>query len=382
MYKQSEDKQDYYQLLGVERNASSSEIKRAYRKLAMKYHPDRNAGSAEAELKFKQIKEAYEILSDNEKRSRYDQFGHAGVDPNMGAGPGGAQSGFGDIFDDIFGDIFGGGGRANSRSGAQRGADLRYGIDLTLEEAVHGISKTISYPVAVKCDGCSGSGAAAGSKPIKCSACNGQGQVRMQQGFFSIQQTCPTCQGQGTTISEPCTACHGNGRKKDKKSVVVKIPAGVDTGDRIRLSNEGEAGGNGGPNGDLYVEVHVLTHPIFERDGNNLYCEVPISFTTAALGDSINVPTLEGQVSLRIPAETQTGNQFKLKGKGVKSVRNNHIGDLYCKIIIETPVRLNSSQKNLLKEFQDSLNQDIKKHNPKTKSWFNGVKQFFDNMRS
>ncbi len=377
-------KQDYYQLLNVDTNASSADIKRSYRKLAMKYHPDRNEGNAEAELKFKQVKEAYEILSDNEKRSRYDQFGHAGVDPSMGAGPGpgGAQSGFGDIFDDIFGDIFGGSRGGGTRSSTQRGADLRYGIELTLEEAVHGVSKTISYPVAVKCDSCSGSGASVGSKPVKCTGCNGQGQVRMQQGFFSIQQTCPNCQGKGTVISEPCNACRGQGRKKDQKSIVVKIPAGVDTGDRIRLSNEGEVGVNGGLSGDLYVEVHVLSHNIFQRDGNDLYCEVPINFTAAALGTSINVPTLNGQVSLKIPIETQTGNKFKLRGKGVKSVRNGNIGDLYCKVIIETPVRLSSEQKELLEEFQKSLDQDIKKHNPKTKSWFSGVKQFFEDMRT
>ncbi len=375
-------KQDYYEVLGVANDAAQADIKKSYRKLAMKYHPDRNINDASTEAKFKEAKEAYEVLSDPEKRSRYDQFGHAGVDPSMGSGPGGANAGFGDVFDDIFGDIFGGARGGGGRSRVQRGADLRYGLELSLEDAVHGVEKKISFPVSASCKTCSGSGAKKGSKPKKCDKCKGQGQVRMQQGFFSIQQTCPSCQGQGTVISSPCEKCHGQGRVRDQRKLSVKVPAGVDTGDRIRLSNEGEAGVNGGPSGDLYVEVHVASHQIFEREGNHLHCEVPVSFTVAALGGSIEVPTLSGKVSLKIPSETQSGSLFRLRNKGVKSIRNSKIGDLVCKIIIETPVKLTSGQKELLNKFQESIDSDPKKHNPKAKSWFSGVKTFFEKMKS
>ena len=315
-------KEDFYKLLDVERNASDAEIKKSYRSMAMKYHPDRNADNPEAaEAKFKQIKEAYEVLSDPKKRSAYDQFGHAGVDPSMGGRPGGfgGAEGFSDIFGDVFGDIFGGGGR--QRSNVQRGSDLRYNLELSLEEAVAGTETKIRIPVLVSCGECNGSGAKKGSSPVICSTCHGHGQVRMQQGFFSVQQTCPTCRGTGKQIKDPCGDCHGQGRVQETKTLSAKIPAGVDTGDRIRLAGEGEAGERGGPAGDLYIEIRVKEHAIFTRDGANLYCEVPISFVTACLGDEIEVPTLNGKVKLTIPAETQTGKSFRLRGKGVKPVR-------------------------------------------------------------
>lgn len=373
-------KEDYYKTLGVESSASGADIKKAYRKLAMKYHPDRNSNNADAEAKFKEVKEAYEVLSDPEKRSRYDQFGHAGVDAaSMGGGHAGS-AGFGDIFDDIFGDMFGGG--RGGRGSAQHGADLRYPLELSLEEAVFGVSRNITYPVSAKCDECKGNGAAKDAKKVSCQTCNGKGQVRMQQGFFSIQQTCSACHGQGSVFTEMCKKCHGQGMQKIQRTVSVKIPAGVDNGDRIRLANEGEAGVLGGKNGDLYVEVHIREHNIFAREGDNLFCKVPISFSTATLGGDVDVPTLDGQVNLKIPHETQTGKQFRLKGKGVKSLRSGRIGDLFCEVEIETPIRLNKEQKDLLQSFQDSLNQDMKKHSPKAKSWFSGVKEFFEQMKS
>jgi molecular chaperone DnaJ len=373
-------KEDFYKLLGVERNASDAEIKKSYRRLAMKYHPDRNKDNqAEAEAKFKQIKEAYEVLSDPKKRSAYDQFGHAGVDPSMGAGRGGfgAES-FSDIFGDVFGDIFGGGGRA--RSSVQRGADLRYNLELTLEEAVAGTEAKIRVPVLVVCSECSGSGAKKGSSPVICSTCHGHGQVRMQQGFFSVQQTCPTCRGTGKQIKDPCGKCYGQGRVQETKTLSVKVPAGVDTGDRIRLAGEGEAGERGGPAGDLYVQVQVKEHEIFTRDGANLYCEVPISFPTACLGGEIEVPTLDGKVMLKIPAETQTGKLFRLRGKGVKPVRGGAVGDLLCRVQIETPVHLTKEQKELIQQLGDSLSGGGKHHSPQEHSWTDGVKSFFDKL--
>lgn len=373
-------KEDFYKLLGVERNASDAEIKKSYRRLAMKYHPDRNKDNqAEAEAKFKQIKEAYEVLSDPKKRSAYDQFGHAGVDPSMGGGRGGfgAES-FSDIFGDVFGDIFGGGGRA--RSSVQRGSDLRYNLELTLEEAVAGTEAKIRVPVLVVCSECSGSGAKKGSSPVICSTCHGHGQVRMQQGFFSVQQTCPTCRGTGKQIKDPCGKCYGQGRVQETKTLSVKVPAGVDTGDRIRLAGEGEAGERGGPAGDLYVQVQVKDHEIFTRDGANLYCEVPISFPTACLGGEIEVPTLDGKVMLKIPAETQTGKLFRLRGKGVKPVRGGAIGDLLCRVQIETPVHLTKEQKELIQQLGDSLSGGGKHHSPQEHSWTDGVKSFFDKL--
>lgn len=372
-------KEDFYKLLNIDRNASDAEIKKSYRSLAMKFHPDRNADNPQAaEVKFKQIKEAYEVLSDPKKRSAYDQFGHAGVDPSMGGRPGGfgGAEGFSDVFGDVFGDIFGGGGR-QQRSASQRGSDLRYNLDLSLEEAVAGTETKIRIPVLVGCGECKGSGAKKGSNPIICTTCHGHGQVRMQQGFFSVQQTCPTCRGTGKQIKDPCGSCHGDGRVQETKTLSAKIPSGVDTGDRIRLSGEGEAGERGGPSGDLYIEVRVKDHAIFTRDGSNLYCEVPISFTTACLGDAIEVPTLNGQVKLTIPPETQTGKSFRLRGKGVKQVRGGPVGDLLCKVRVETPVQLTKDQKELIAKLGESLSDGGKQHSPQEHSWIDDVKNFF-----
>ena len=372
-------KEDFYKVLNVDRNASDAEIKKSYRSLAMKHHPDRNADNpAAAEEKFKQIKEAYEILSDPKKRAAYDQFGHAGVDQSMGGGRGGASD-FGDAFSDIFGDMFGrrGGGQ---QQGGQRGSDLRYNLEISLEEAVSGTEQKIRIPVLVTCGDCSGSGAKKGSSPVTCSMCHGHGQVRMQQGFFTVQQTCPTCRGTGKQIKDPCGKCYGQGRVKDEKTLSAKIPAGVDTGDRIRLSGEGEAGQQGAPSGDLYIEIHVRPHAIFKRDGANLSCEVPISFVTACLGGEIEVPTLGGKVLLKIPAETQTGKLFRLRGKGVKPVRGGSVGDLICKVLIETPVNLTTEQKSLVEKLGESLLSNGKHHSPQESSWISSVKNFFDKL--
>ena len=373
-------KEDYYQLLGVEKNASDAEIKKSYRSMAMKFHPDRNKDNPEtAEAKFKQIKEAYEVLSDPQKRSAYDQFGHAGVDGSMGGRGGGgftAES-FSDVFGDVFGDIFGGG---RQRSGPQRGSDLRYNLELTLEEAVAGTESKLRVPVLVACKECDSTGAKKGSSPITCSTCHGHGQVRMQQGFFSVQQTCPTCRGSGKQIKDPCGVCRGEGRVQETKTLSAKIPAGVDSGDRIRLAGEGEAGERGAQAGDLYVQIHVKDHDIFTRDGANLYCEVPISFATACLGDEISVPTLQGKVMLKVPPETQTGKLFRLRGKGVKPVRGGAQGDLICKVNIETPVHLTKEQKALVEQLNDSLTGGGKQHSPQEHSWTDGVKSFFDKL--
>jgi len=373
-------KEDFYKLLGVDRNASDAEIKKSYRSMAMKHHPDRNKDNpVEAEAKFKQIKEAYEVLSDPKKRSAYDQFGHAGIDPSMGGGRGSGGFGGAESFSDIFGDIFGG-GRQQQRSNVQRGSDLRYNLELTLEEAVFGTDAKIRVPVLVACGECSGSGAKKGSSPVICSTCHGHGQVRMQQGFFSVQQTCPTCRGTGKQIKDPCGVCYGQGRVQENKTLSAKIPAGVDTGDRIRLAGEGEAGEFGGPAGDLYVQVQVKDHQIFTRDGANLYCEVPISFPTACLGGELEVPTLNGKVLLKIPAETQTGKVFRLRSKGVKPVRGGPVGDLLCKVQVETPVHLTKEQKALVEQLSDSLSGGGKHHSPQESSWTDGVKSFFDKL--
>ena len=375
-------KRDYYQVLGVAKNASEAEIKKSYRRLAMKYHPDRNTGdmSAEAEKTFKEAKEAYEVLSDAQKRAAYDQFGHAGVDPSMGAGQGfGGGASFSDIFGDVFGDIFGG-GRGGGGSRVQRGADLRYNLELSLEDAVAGTSVKIKVPAWVQCGSCGGSGAKKGSSPSTCGTCQGAGQVRMQQGFFSVQQTCPTCHGRGTVIEDPCPACRGQGRLQETKTLSVKVPAGVDTGDRIRLAGEGEAGDRGGPPGDLYVQVHVREHPIFTRDDSNLYCEVPIAFTTAALGGELEVPTLNGKVVLKIPEGTQAGKMFRMRGKGVKPVRGGPQGDLICRVLVETPVKLNDHQRDLLLRLDESLKGGGRKHSPNAHSWVDSVKGFFEKM--
>ena len=379
-------KRDYYEVLGASKNASEAELKKAYRRAAQKHHPDRNPDSKEAEEKFKECKEAWEVLSDSRKRAAYDQFGHAGVDPSMGGGggygPAGAGAGFSDIFGDVFGDIFGGGRGGGARGGQRvyRGSDLRYNLELSLEDAVAGTEVKIRVPTLVSCTECDGSGAKKGSEPKTCTTCGGHGQVRMQQGFFSLQQTCPHCQGSGTIISDPCATCHGKGRVQERKTLSVKVPAGVDTGDRIRLAGEGEAGENGGPPGDLYVQIQVKAHPIFKRDENNLYCEVPISFVTAALGGELEVPTLNGRVTLKIPAETQTGKMFRMRGKGVKPVRGGPVGDLLCRVSVETPVRLTRRQKELLQEFSGEMDQGGSHHNPQAHSWLDGVKKFFDGL--
>jgi molecular chaperone DnaJ len=367
-------KRDYYDVLGVDRGASASEIKKAFRRVAMKHHPDRNPDNKQSEDKFKEAQEAYEVLSDDDKKANFDRFGHAS--PNQGAGGG---AGFGDIFGDVFGDIFGGSGTASGRSGSARGSDLRYDLQLELEDAVKGKTVEIEIPTLDPCSTCNGSGARAGSSPRTCNSCQGVGQVRMQQGFFSVQQTCPKCRGRGQMITDPCGGCHGQGVVEKRKTLSVKIPAGVDTGDRIRLAGKGEAGPQGGPNGDLYVQMNVAEHSLFVRDGANLHCEVPISFSQAALGGELEVPTLSGKVKLKVPLETQSGKLFRLRGKGVTQVRGGGPGDLLCRVVVETPINLSAKQAKLLKSFDTSLS-GSSKHSPRSSSWFSGVKSFFDNL--
>ncbi len=384
-------KRDFYDVLGVAKNASEEEIKKAYRKLAMKYHPDRNQGEGKektakaAEEKFKEVKEAYEVLTDANKRAAYDRFGHAGVDPSA-AGAGGFAGGqgfgnfadaFGDIFSDIFGGAMGGAAGRGGRSAAYRGADLRYNMELTLEQAARGFSTDIRVPSWDTCETCRGTGAKPGTSPKACGTCGGSGAVRMTQGFFSIQQTCPTCHGSGKVIAEPCTTCHGDGRIKKNKVLEVSIPAGIDEGQRIRLSGKGEPGLNGGPPGDLYVEIRIKPHEVFQRDGDDLHCEVPVSIVTAALGGDVDVATLDGKVSLSIPEGTQSGKTFRLRGKGVKGVRSSYPGDLYCHINVEVPVRLTDKQKKLLREFDASLREGGAKHSPQTKGFMDRMKGFF-----
>lgn len=374
-------KRCYYEVLGVSRDASEADLKKAFRRLAMKHHPDRNTGnSEESEVKFKEAKEAHEVLSDPNKRAAYDQYGHAGVDPSMGGRPGAGGGGFEDIFGDVFGDIFGGGGRRGQR--AQRGSDLQYNLELSLEDAVFGTEVKIRVPTLVACKTCSGSGAKEGTSATTCTTCHGAGQVRMQQGFFAVQQTCPQCRGKGKMISDPCPDCHGQGRKQEQKTLSVKVPAGVDTGDRIRLANEGEAGEQGAPNGDLYVQMHVKPHDIFTRDDNDLFCEMPISIGTATLGGEIEVPTLDGKLRLKIPGETQTGKLFRMRGKGVKPVRGGATGDLLCRVNVETPVKLSNKQKDLLKKFEESIRESSSKHSPQHASWGDRMKKFFDDLKA
>ena len=374
-------KRDYYETLGVPKNASEDEIKKAYRKLAMKHHPDRNHGdtSKEAEAKFKEVKEAYEMLSDGQKRAAYDQYGHAGVDPNMRGGPGAEGfGGFAEAFGDIFGDVFGGGrGRGGGGRQVFRGSDLSYAMEITLEEAAEGKTTEIRIPTWDECETCHGSGAKPGTKPITCTTCHGAGAVQMRQGFFSVQQTCPTCHGSGKIIPEPCTACHGQGKIKRNKTLEVKIRAGIDDGQRMRVTGSGEPGVNGGPPGDLYIEIRLKKHDIFERDGDNLHCVVPVSVTTAALGGEINVPTLKGAAAIDIPEGTQSGKQFRLRGKGIKGVNSSYPGDLYCHVRVETPVKLTEFQRKLLKELDDSLKKGGEKHSPTDKGWFDKAKEFF-----
>ena len=391
------NKRDYYTVLGLTRDATEDDLKKAYRKLAMKHHPDRNPDDKSAEEKFKELKEAYEVLSDPKKRAAYDQFGHAGVDASAGFGGRGPGpegfGGFADAFGDIFGEIFGqqrGGARGN---GVYRGADLRYNLELsledaargsdvkiripTLEEAARGTEAKIRIPTLEQCTTCNGSGAKPGTQPKTCTSCNGRGEVRVSQGFFSIQQTCPSCHGTGKIVSDPCESCQGAGRTRKQKTLSVKIPAGVDQDDRIRLAGEGEAGVNGGPNGDLYVVVQLKAHAVFQREGADLHCEMPISFATAALGGEIEIPTLDGQAKIKIPAETQTGQVFRLRNKGIRPVRGSVTGDLYCHVALETPVKLTSRQKELLREFETISQKDPEAHTPRAKGFFDRVKEFF-----
>ena len=372
-------KRDYYEVLGVARNASEEELKKAYRRLAMKHHPDRNPDDAGAEAAFKEAKEAYEMLSDASKRRAYDAHGHAAFEHGTGGGGGQSQADINDIFGDIFGNIFGGGAGAR---GPRRGADIGYVIELDLEDAVAGVDKRIEVPTMVGCGPCKGSGSEDG-KVETCTTCQGRGQVRFQRGIFSMQQPCPTCGGRGQKLSNPCKSCHGAGRVEEEKVLSVKIPAGVDNGDRIRLSGEGEAGPAGAQAGDLYVEIRVRDHAIFQRDGDDLHCEVPIRFSQAALGDTIRVPTLGGEAEIRVPTETQTGKVFRLREKGVKSVRSRSTGDLYCRVVVETPVNLTPQQRDLLKQFEETfVGEGARRHSPRSSTFIDGVKSFWARMTS
>jgi len=375
-------KRDYYDVLGLAKNATDDDIKKAYRKLAMKYHPDRNQGDGakKAEESFKEAKEAYEMLSDPDKRAAYDQYGHAGVDPNAGGfrpgGPGAEGfGGFAEAFGDIFGDVFGGGRRGGGQQ-VYRGADLSYAMEITLEEAARGKDSQIRIPSWDECDTCHGSGAKPGTSAKTCSSCNGSGTVHMRQGFFSVQQTCPHCRGTGKIIPEPCMTCHGAGKVKKNKTLEVKIPAGINEGMRIRSAGNGEPGTNGGPPGDLYIEIRIKPHDIFERDGDDLHCTVPVGLTTACLGGSIEVPTLGGKAEIELPEGTQHGKTFRLRGKGIKGIRSSYPGDLYCHIAVETPVKLTEHQRKLLKELDESLSKSDK-HSPNAKSWTHRVKDLF-----
>jgi molecular chaperone DnaJ len=371
-------KRDYYQVLDVPRTATEADIKKAYRRLAMKYHPDRNPGDKDAEENFKEAKEAYEVLTDQQKRAIYDKHGHDGIDAARqgGGGGGGGGADFGDIFGEVFGDIFGG-NRRGGRSQVFRGADLRYELELELPQAVFGYTTEVEIPRLMECETCHGSGAAKGHSPVTCDQCQGSGQMRISQGFFQLQQPCNRCRGTGRIVRNPCDTCLGQGRVRRTRKLSVKVPAGVSTGDRIRLGGEGEAGRNGGPPGDLYIEMNVKPHDIFERDGDDLSCEVPVSFATAVLGGSVKVPTLEGDVSIKIPAETQSGRVFRLRDKGVKPVRGGDRGDLFCRVVVETPVNLSAEQRDLLRKFDESLRSDGRGHTPREEGFFEGVKRFF-----
>lgn len=369
-------KRDYYEVLGVTKTSTEIEIKKSYRKLAMKYHPDRNPDDAEAEIKFKEVKEAYEVLSDGRKRQAYDQFGHAGVN-GQGGGFGGGGAGFGDAFSDIFSDFFGGRGGGGAQTRAERGSDLRYNLELSLEEAVEGTEVEIEIPTWASCATCEGSGAKKGTQPETCSTCQGAGQIHMQQGFFAIQQTCPECQGAGEVIKDPCPDCRGQGRIRENKKLSVKIPAGIDTGDRIRLSGEGEAGYHGGSAGDLYVQIKIKSHSVFTREDSNLFCDIPVCVTTLMLGGDLEVPTLNGKVKLTIPAGTQTGKSFRIREKGIKAVRQSSAGDLFCKVQAEIPVKLDDGQLELVKQLDASLEKNVDRHRPKKQSWYDKVKSFF-----
>ena len=376
-------KRDYYDILGVSRDVDDAALKKAYRRLAMKYHPDRNPDDTEAIDKFKEAKEAFEVLKDSQKRAAYDQFGHAGVSNQSGAGGGFGGADINDIFGDVFGDIFGGsGGRGRGGPRVYRGDDLQYNLEITLEEAVAGTDTQIKVPTTIECDACDGSGAKRGTSPSNCTTCHGVGQVRMQQGFFSVQQACPACRGKGKVIKEPCAKCRGQGGVRKEKTLSVKIPAGVDSGDKIRLSGEGEVSDSGGPAGDLFVAIMVKSHAIFQRDNADLQCTVPINFATATVGGELEVPTLDGRVKLKIPAGTQSEKVFRLRSKGVKPVRGGPVGDLLCKVRIETPINLSKEQRELLMQFHETISgPNAQKHSPQAHNWIGGVKKFFDELR-
>ena len=374
-------KRDYYEILMVEKTVTEDGLKKSYRKLAMKYHPDRNPGDKAAEESFKEISEAYEILSDAKKRAIYDQHGHEGLQRGGPGGGGFGGGGFSDIFGDVFADIFGG-GQGGGRGGPRRGADLRYMMELTLEQAVFGVTETIKLPTWDDCGACNGYGSADGKKPRECPTCQGSGQVQVRQGFFVLQQTCPHCRGRGVSVTDPCKTCRGVGKTKRDKTLEVKIPAGVDTGDRIRLSGEGEPGDKGAASGDLYVQINVKPHEFFERDGSDLYCTVPVSIVTASLGGELEVPTLKGKAQLKVPEGTQSGKAFKLRGLGVKSVRGGPQGDLICNLVVEVPVDLNRKQKELLRAFGEAVDGDSGKHTPESASWLGKAKKFFDGIAS
>jgi len=377
-------KRDYYETLGVAKGASEAEIKKGYRTKAKELHPDRNTDNPNAEAQFKEANEAYDVLKNPEKKAAYDRYGHAAFEGGMGGGGqrGGGQgdfaSAFSDVFDDLFGDMMGGGRGGGGRSRAQRGNDLRYNLRINLEDAYAGMQKTVNVPTAVSCDGCNGTGAEGGSEPVTCPTCSGMGKVRAQQGFFTVERTCPTCSGMGQTIKNPCKKCHGQGRVEKEKSLSVNIPAGVETGTRIRLAGEGEAGMRGGPTGDLYIFIEVNDHKLFERENTNLFCRVPVSITSAALGGEIEVPTIDGGRSrVKIPEGSQSGRQMRLRSKGMPALRGGGQGDMFIELAVETPVNLTSRQKEILREFDEIAAEN----NPEGSSFFKSVKSFWDGMK-
>jgi molecular chaperone DnaJ len=382
-------KRDYYDVLGVARGASADELKKAYRTKAKELHPDRNSDNPNAEAQFKEVNEAYDVLKDADKKAAYDRYGHAAFEGGMGGGGGGPRGGgfngqgdfasaFSDVFEDLFGDFMGGGRAASGRSRAQRGSDLRYNLRINLEEAFKGVQKTISVPASVACDTCNGTGAEGGAEPVTCPTCSGMGKVRAQQGFFTVERTCPTCSGAGQIVKNPCRACGGQGRTEKERALSVNIPAGVETGTRIRLAGEGEAGLRGGPTGDLYIFIEVKDHAIFQRDGVHLYCRVPLPMTTAAIGGEVEVPTIDGGVArVKVPAGSQTGKQMRLRAKGMPALRGGGVGDMLLELAVETPVNLTARQKELLREFE-KLSEE---NNPEGSSFFSKVRSFWDGMK-